>query len=101
MKRFLQILPWVLLGGFLVLGLTPLAVDLSGLGMTGCTQYETIDSSTFFLAAAPGASRSINIPNAQNLVGFALRAQVAVLAAGINPFGIAATNALAISVGTY
>ena len=94
-------LPASTTGAFLVLGLNAVSIDLSGLGMTGCTQYETLDTSIFFLAAAPSTDRSINIPSSANFVGFAMRAQVAALAPGINPFGVAATNALAITVGTF
>jgi hypothetical protein len=94
-------LPASTTAGFLVLGLTPASINLSGLGMTNCTQYETIDSATFFVASPPSVIQPLAIPNQTWLVGFALRAQVAVLAAGITPLGVAATNAVAITIGNY
>lgn len=87
--------------GFLVLGLTPTSIDLSALGMTNCTQYETLDSTTFFLAAAPSATRTVSVPDHPGLVGMALRSQVAVLAPGVHPFGAAVTNAVAIVLGSF
>lgn len=94
-------LPAATLLGLLVLGLTPVSIDLSGLGMPGCTLYETLDATLAFPAASPSANQSINIPNATTLVGFAMRAQVAVLVPGINPFGFVTTNAVAVTVGTF
>lgn len=89
------------LASFLVLGLNQVTIPLDGLGMTGCTQYLTLDSSTFHPVANPWTVCNLFFPNNPRLIGATFEAQGADFAPGVNPFGVAVTNGATIVIGNY
>ncbi len=94
-------LPQSSIATFLVLGLTPVTLDLTPLGATGCTQYQTADSTAFYLATPPAHNVGIGIPNNAALIGMVVNAQAATFAPGINTLGVITTNGGVITVGTF
>jgi len=84
--------------GAFVFGTTQLSIDLSFLGMTGCTQYTTLDFSTLLPLGGPTAQFSMNIPFNVNFAGINLFSQAAAFAP-LNPFGVIASNGLQATLG--
>jgi hypothetical protein len=86
--------------GVMVFGVGQLipGVDLTGIGMPGCTQYVTLDASVFF-PLAPLPQLTIGIPNRSVLVGYSVFVQAATLTPGINPLGVLASNAGVMALG--
>jgi len=74
--------------------------DLTPLGMPGCFQYLTIDSSSIFLPTGSTASQPFNIPNNAGLTGVAVKTQSAAFAAGANALGVITSNGLRLTIGT-
>ena len=89
------------IAAFLILGFTQQAIPLAGLGMPGCTQYVSLDSSLFHLATPGATTITLNLPNAPNLAGYTVFAQGAEFAPGVNPFGVAASNGGQITLGFF
>lgn len=87
--------------GLSILSLTQLTpgVDLTFLGMPGCTLYQNLDVLNTF--ATPGTSASVpwNVPNVPSASGLVVMNQSAVLKVGINPFGFVTSNAVALLLG--
>ena len=75
-------------------------LDLTFLGMPGCTLYVGLDVLTQF--ATPGASASVpyTLPSTSSLSGVLLLSQSATLSPGLNPFGFVTSNALQMVLGT-
>lgn len=78
--------------------LTP-PLDLGPLGMPGCSQHLTLDSS-FFLFGSPTVTLNFAIPNNPIYVGSRVLTQSVSLAPGVNPFGALSSNALVLVAGT-
>ena len=79
--------------------LGPLPLNLTPLGLTGCTSYASADVSTLVAAVAGNASWSLPIPSAISLIGLAFYNQAASIDPGINPAGLTVSNAGAGVVG--
>ena len=79
--------------GFGVFQITP-GFDLSVIGMTGCTQYASIDATLSFLPAGSTANHSLGIPNISSLAGAHVFLQSYVAAPGANNLGVIASNAI-------
>ena len=86
---------------FLILGFNQLNVPLAGLGMPGCTQYLSLDSTTFFPVTGGATLPTLNLPNAPSLAGYTVFSQAAEFAPGVNPFGVAASNGGRITLGLF
>jgi hypothetical protein len=84
--------------GAFVFGLTQLSLDLSFLGMTGCTQYASTDFSTLLPLSSTTAQFTMNIPFNTNFAGINLFSQAAVFAP-LNPFGVIASNGVQAQLG--
>jgi hypothetical protein len=84
--------------GAFVFGVNQLSVDLTFLGMTGCTQYTSLDFSTLLPLSGPTAQFSLNVPFNPNFAGINLFSQAAVFAP-LNPFGVIASNGLQAQLG--
>lgn len=70
-------------------------VDLSGLGMPGCRLDLIPSGSTLVFCNASGtASLNFTAPTPVPFVGLTFQFQAAVIAAGANPLGVVASNAL-------
>lgn len=74
-------------------------LDLTGLGMPGCTQYLQIDATTVFLPMGGVGDFPLALPGNQVFVGLQIFSQSAALAPGVNALGVAASNALALTLG--
>ena len=80
-------------------GIVPLPLDLTLIGMTGCTLY-TDPFLTFFPANIGGtATWSIPIPNDPNYLGLTLFNQGGVTSFGTNPLGLVMSNGCEIRIG--
>ena len=76
-----------------------LPLDLSFLGMLGCTAY-TNSIANYPLANVGGtATWSVQIPNDPTLAGTSFYTQAGVTAPGANPFGVAMSNACELKIG--
>jgi hypothetical protein len=84
--------------GAFVFGVNQLSIDLTFLGMTGCTQYTSLDFSTLLPLSGPTAQFSLNVPFNGNFAGINLFSQAAVFAP-LNPFGVIASNGMAATLG--
>jgi hypothetical protein len=82
--------------GATLLGLAELSppLDLSGLGMTNCSQYGTIDASQVWVAVGGTGSTAFGLPANPAFAGLVLISQAAVLAPGLNPTGALTSNGL-------
>jgi hypothetical protein len=86
--------------GFMILGLAQFVpgFDLAVIGMPGCTQYVSLDAAQSF-PLLPQPQLGIPLPNNTGLVGFQIYVQGATLTPGINPLGLAVSNAGVMSIG--
>lgn len=84
--------------GAFALGGTPQAIDLSGIGMTGCNSYCSLDE--IFLVAASGGqlTYTVFVPPLPILYGSTAHTQAAVFST-VNPFGLIASNRMTVTVG--
>ncbi len=77
----------------------PLPLDLSVVGMTGCSLRSSLD----FMVAGPNLGgvffAGIEIPNDPSLVGRELHSQTIALDPGVNAFGAVLSNALTLKIG--
>lgn len=74
-------------------GVIPLPLDLTGLGMNGCSLYVSIDVSQPLLNTSGSATWQLPIPNQTDLLGLHLYQQCLVLDASANSFGAVFSNA--------
>lgn len=88
--------PAATLVGATVFGFTELnpGIDLTPLGMPGCTQYLAIDSSQVWVPAGGVGTTSFAIPNVPAFAGIEIFSQGAALAPGVNALGGLTSNAL-------
>jgi len=87
--------------GMAILSTTPInpGVSLTSIGMSGCELYQTIDVSVLWGAVGNTAVVSWPLPSTPSLAGIEVYCQSAALVPGINPFGIAISNGLKLTVG--
>jgi len=76
-----------------------LPFDLSGLGITGCMLYTSIDLTDGLIAFGPTASWSLSIPNQATLLGTKFYQQAFVFDPGLNAFGGAMSDAAEWQIG--
>ncbi|MBL8753928.1 MAG: hypothetical protein JNK15_11580 [Planctomycetes bacterium] len=89
-----------------ILGYTALALPLANLlpqGLAGCSLLASPDQLTLLPATAGEVATTLAVPNVQSLVGAVLHQQVASveLGAGGSITAVAATNALALTMGSF
>jgi hypothetical protein len=90
--------------GFMIMGLVQFnpGIPLAGIGMPGCEQYQTMDSVQFYAPVPPNQTLPVaNIPNNPALSGMVVGIQAANFAPGVNPMGVAASNAGTMTLGPY
>jgi len=94
-------LPLMTVFGLAILSTTPIApaVSLTPLGMPGCELYQTIDVSVLWGPTGNTAVVTWPLPSTPSLAGFTVHCQSAALVPGINPFGMAISNGLKLTVG--
>jgi hypothetical protein len=94
-------LPITTIFGLAILSTTPLspAVSLTALGMPGCELYQTIDVSVLWGPNGSTAVVTWPLPSTPSLAGFNVSCQSVALVPGINPFGMAISNGLQMTVG--
>ena len=77
-----------------------LPLDLTNVGMPGCTLYASVEASLLLFAAGNGAALTFPIPNHQALVGLAFYNQAFVLDPAANAAGFTASNAAEGQIGS-
>ncbi|MGE0145342.1 MAG: hypothetical protein AB7I19_17035 [Planctomycetota bacterium] len=82
----------------LLIGFAPQAVDLTGVGMPGCTDLAAFDV-VFGLVTPPSYSSSVGYLNDPALLGASLYWQAFAIVPGINPFGLILSNGLEQKLG--
>jgi hypothetical protein len=94
-------LPVSTIFGLAILSTTPInpGASLTPLGMSGCELYQTIDVSVLWGPNGNTAVVSWPLPSTPSLAGFVVYCQSAALVPGINPFGMAISNGLKLTVG--
>lgn len=85
--------------GFVLIGLGDPNLDLTPLGMTGCVRHTDQLGSVLLLGPFPGATYGMAIPASPTFLGLPIHTQAALLAPGVNPIGVAASNGLRGTVG--
>lgn len=84
----------------IVLGNTQLGpIDLTGLGMPGCSGYVSPDFLALVTGSAGVASFSVPVPANPTLIGAEIHSQALVFEAGINAFGAIVSDAATATVG--
>lgn len=78
---------------------TPLPRDLALMGMPGCTQYVSIESTYFMLSIGGSTTWTIPIPAQPGLVGATFFVQALVPDQSANAFGATVTNAGVATIG--
>jgi hypothetical protein len=73
-------------------------IDLGTLGMGGCRQYLSLDSSVIFLPAGGAASVPFTIPNSTSLSGVIMLTQSAAFSPGANALGIVTSNGVRLTI---
>jgi hypothetical protein len=109
--------PRALLGNTLVLttssipGLTPLGstifgltrfnpgIDLTPIGMPGCSRYVSLDASVVFIPSGTTGTIQATVPNSPTLTGTHFYCQSATFTPGVNPLGMLASNGLDLLLG--
>jgi V8-like Glu-specific endopeptidase len=85
-------LPASAVAAFLNLGLAPVSVDLSTIGMDGCSLLVGVIEGLPMTVGAGTATVSLGIPNSAGLLGVHVFAQGVVLAPGVNALGALTSN---------
>ena len=82
--------------GAQVFGLNQIAAgqSLAALGMPGCNQYLSLDTSVVLVPAGGAASYTITAPTSTGFAGVSIFAQSAMLVPGVNALGALASNGL-------
>ena len=84
-----------------VWGVTPLPLDLTALGMSGCSLYVSADVIVGLGLATGTAHADWAIPAVAPAIGFRFFAQAIVLEPNVNPFGAVMSNAGRGTIGTW
>lgn len=87
--------------GAVALGFTGFqpGIDLTPLGMPGCSQYASVDSIAVFVPAGTTQSTPLPVPNMPSLTGLQVYAQALAFANGANPLGLISSNGMALRPG--
>ena len=95
-------IPFSALFGTMIFSTTPLSpsIDLTFLGMPNCQLHQTLDVATIF-GGFGSAVFPWPLPSNPALSGLEVYSQAAVLAPGINAFGMAISNGVKLTVGLY
>jgi hypothetical protein len=75
-------------------------LNLTPIGMAGCSQYTGLDVTLLFLPAGGTGSSSINIPTNASYSGMHVFSQAATFSSGFNTLGVVASNGLDLGLGT-
>ena len=96
-------IPLTTIFGMAILSTTPLnpGVSLTALGMPGCELYQTIDVTVLWGAVGTTATVQWPLPSNPALAGFEAYCQSAALVPAINPFGVAISNGIKLTVGVF
>jgi len=86
-------IPGGALAGVVLVGASQSNIGLGFLGMPGCSLYQSADILSLPINLGNGQT-TLPIPNNVNIIGAVLFFQSAVVAPGVNPFGVAASNGL-------
>jgi len=93
--------PLTSVGGLQILSLNaiPGGLSLAGLGAPGCFVYQQLDVINSFAVAGGSGSTPLSIPSSTTLIGTKVQAQSGVMVLNINPFNIATSNGLELTIG--
>ena len=93
--------PLTSVGGLSILSLTsiPGGVSLASLGAPGCFVYQQLDVINTFAVAGGSGSSPLSIPTSTSLIGAKVHTQSGVMVLNINPFNIATSNGLELTIG--
>ena len=96
-------IPLTPLFGMAILSTTPLSpgISLTPLGMQGCELYQTIDVSVLWGPIGTMSLVTWPLPASTALAGFEVYCQSAALVPAINPFGMAISNGIKLTVGIF
>ena len=67
-------------------------IDLTSVGMAGCSLYVNLDASVLFVPSGPTANAQLTIPNLPALVGRHIYAQAAVFGTAATALGLLSSN---------
>lgn len=87
--------------GVMIYSTTPVALDLTFLGLDGCSLWAALDLTNVLFPIQDGVSSPIVVPNLPALVGFPVAAQVVVAVTGFNAFGAITSNGVLGVVGSH
>ncbi len=89
------------LAGVVFYGINPIVpgFDLTVLNMPGCFLHVSSDASAPFTVSGTTVNHSLAIPNVPALAGARLHQQSAIVAPGINPFGVVTSNGMTWTLG--
>jgi hypothetical protein len=87
--------------GIMVFGVTsiPVGIDLTGIGMDGCSLYATLDTLVPFGLTGAVTSYGFAVPNSSTLSGVTFAAQAATLTPGSTPLNLLSSNGLELLLG--
>lgn len=87
--------------GVLLLGFTPLSVNLGVIGAPECLLLTSGLDALPFTALVPTATTVLNIPNRPGLSGVFLETQALAIVPGINALNVVTSNGLRLLVGSF
>lgn len=76
-------------------------LDLTGLGMPGCSLYQSMDVALTFPLAGGAGSQPFAIPNNLAFIGLVVAAQSGALAPGANPLGLMSSNGVELLLDVF
>ena len=76
-------------------------LNLTALGMPGCSQYVGFDSVSLLLPVGGTASQNLSIPNIPSLAGLIVTSQSVALVPAVNPLGALSSNGVRMTVGLF
>jgi hypothetical protein len=77
----------------------PTGIDLTPIGMGGCSLYATLDSLIPFPLSGAVSSYGFVVPNSPPLIGVAFTAQAATLTPSVTPLNLLSSNGLQLLLG--
>ncbi|MGE3175172.1 MAG: hypothetical protein AB7O97_21270 [Planctomycetota bacterium] len=84
--------------GFFILGVSNPNLPLGAIGMTGCTQYASLDNVYFAISGGSTLTQTLAVPYTNAFAGVQLFSQAAAFSPA-NPFGVVASNGLSHLIG--
>lgn len=87
--------------GATILGTTRFdpGIDLTSIGMEGCSLYASLDVVATAVPSLPSFAYTLTIPNLTSLIGAQFHTQGIALAVGFNPFGFVSSNGVTLVLG--